>query len=261
MLRGGEAADVTRRPGASQRDPGPAACPRIATDVSTLYLVRHGQAAFGTDDYVRLSPAGRQQSRRLREHLAARGLALDGLWSGPLRRQRDTAAVLAEGSGLEARIDAAFDEYRADQVIRAWLDGGPPGVAPALVRAPQSGSARDYQRLLESAGRAWIDGAIAGYDGESWQAFRRRVGAGLDQVMRATGRGRRVAVCTSAGVIGAAVGHVLGLDDLQSMTLSWSVHNASLTVLLFDERRASLSSFNALPHLEAPGLEGLVTYR
>jgi broad specificity phosphatase PhoE len=79
--------------------------------------------------------------------------------------------------------------------------------------------------------------------------------------MRRSGRGRRIAVCTSAGVIGAAVGHVLGLDDRQALSLSWSVYNASLTVVLYDGRRASVSSFNTLPHLERPGLQRLVTYR
>lgn len=229
--------------------------------MSTLYLVRHGQAAFGTDDYDRLSDAGRRQVELLREHLRSRGLALDSLWSGRLRRQRDTAAILGADGGQQARIDAAFDEYHAEDVIRAWLQDAPGPVDPGLLRAPQSASPREYQRLLEDAGRAWIRGEIRSYGGESWQAFRQRVGAGLQSAMHQAGRGRRIAICTSAGVIGAAVGHVLGLDDLQSMRLSWSVHNASLTALLFDERRASLSSFNGLPHLERAGLESLVTYR
>ncbi|MCP5328362.1 MAG: histidine phosphatase family protein [Steroidobacteraceae bacterium] len=229
--------------------------------MSTLYLVRHGQAAFGTADYDRLSPVGRRQIAALRGHFTARAEYLDGLWCGSLRRQRDTAAILAANSGLEPRIDAAFDEYRADAVVRAWLDGNPSGAPPALRQAPETGTARDYQRLLEASGRAWIRGELDPHAGESWAAFRARVGAGLEAVMRAAGRGQRIAICTSAGVIGAAVGHVLGLDDLQSLTLSWSVHNASLTVLLFDARRTSLSSFNGLPHLEQPGLAELITYR
>lgn len=230
--------------------------------MSTLYLVRHGQASFGSDDYDRLSDAGRRQVALLRDHFDARGVALDGLWSGRLRRQLDTAQILSAPRALQPEVQPGFDEYHAESVVRAWLDGGAArDVAPALASAPQSGSARDYQRLLEGAGRAWVRGELPGYAGESWPQFRARVGDALDAVMRAAGRGRQVAVCTSAGVIGAAVGHVLGLDDLQSMTLSWSIHNASVTVLLFDERRASLSSFNALPHLERPGLEGLITYR
>ena len=33
--------------------------------MGTLYLVRHGQASFGADDYDNLSPLGHQQSQRL----------------------------------------------------------------------------------------------------------------------------------------------------------------------------------------------------
>jgi broad specificity phosphatase PhoE len=240
---------------------GPPASTRIALAMSTLFLVRHGQAAFGTDDYDRLSDTGRAQVERLRAHLAAVGQAPDGLWSGALRRQRETAAILGGPQGPAPRIEPGFDEYRADELVRAWLDTGPEGIEPGLALAPESGSPRQYQALLEAAGRAWIEGRIGGYRGESWRAFRARVAAGLDSVTREAGRSRRVAVCTSAGVIGAAVGHVLGLDDLQALRLSWAVHNASLTVLLFDDGRTSLSSFNALPHLAGPGLESLVTYR
>ena len=44
-------------------------CPRIPTIVSTLYLIRHGQASFGTAHYDRLSALGREQVTHLREHL------------------------------------------------------------------------------------------------------------------------------------------------------------------------------------------------
>ena len=40
-----------------------------------VLLVRHGQAAFGTDHYDRLSERGRQQARWLGEHLAALGVS------------------------------------------------------------------------------------------------------------------------------------------------------------------------------------------
>lgn len=37
--------------------------------MGTLYLVRHGQASFGADDYDQLSPLGQRQSVRLGEYL------------------------------------------------------------------------------------------------------------------------------------------------------------------------------------------------
>ena len=237
-------------------------CRKLPAIVSTLYLIRHGQASFGSDDYDRLSAVGRDQVAHLREHLRTLDLGLDGLWCGSLRRQSDSAGILAAGSALRPQVDAAFDEYRAEPLIRGWLARqGSDATDATGHRRLQVASPRDYQRLLEAAGLAWIRGELDDAADERWPAFRARVGSGLHTLMRTAGRGRRIAVCTSAGVIGAAVGHVLGLDDRQTLTLSWSVYNASLTVLLFSERRASVSSFNSLPHLERPGLGRLITYR
>lgn len=237
-------------------------CPRIPTIVSTLYLIRHGQASFGTAHYDRLSALGREQVTHLREHLRMLGTAPGILWSGSLRRQIDTAAILAEGSGVQPQTDLAFDEYRAEPLIKAWLARQATGtIAPAVLSAPHSVPAREYQRMLESAGLAWVAGELDDAAPERWPAFRARVTQGLDALLENAGRGRRIALCTSAGVIGAAVGHLLGLDDRQSLRLSWSVRNASVTTVLFDAQRSSVSTFNGLAHLERPGLEQLITYR
>ena len=40
--------------------------------MGTLYLVRHGQASFGADDYDVLSPAGHEQAVRLGEYWRGR---------------------------------------------------------------------------------------------------------------------------------------------------------------------------------------------
>ena len=58
--------------------------------MGTLYLVRHGQASFGADDYDRLSDLGARQSERLGQYLAGKGLTFDAALCGTLRRQVDT---------------------------------------------------------------------------------------------------------------------------------------------------------------------------
>ena len=47
--------------------------------MGTLYLVRHGQASFGADDYDQLSELGHKQSVRLGEYFAHKGIHFDGL--------------------------------------------------------------------------------------------------------------------------------------------------------------------------------------
>ena len=58
--------------------------------MGTLYLVRHGQASFGAEDYDHLSELGRRQSVRLGEYFAERGIHFDGLIAGTLRRHKQT---------------------------------------------------------------------------------------------------------------------------------------------------------------------------
>ena len=58
--------------------------------MGTLYLVRHGQASFGADDYDNLSTLGRQQSVRLGEYWRAKGMTFDAVLVGTLKRQAQT---------------------------------------------------------------------------------------------------------------------------------------------------------------------------
>ncbi|WP_137896486.1 phosphoglycerate mutase family protein, partial [Ramlibacter sp. 2FC] len=72
--------------------------------MGTLYLVRHGQASFGADDYDQLSELGQRQSLRLGEYFRSRGLVFDAVLTGTLRRQVQTWEGIAQG--LQARPPA-----------------------------------------------------------------------------------------------------------------------------------------------------------
>ncbi len=228
--------------------------------MSTLYLIRHGQASFGTADYDRLSSMGMQQVAHLREHLEAAGGLPERVFSGRLRRQRETATILAGQAGAALEAHPEFDEYDADTLLRLHAATAADPHA-AAEHGTASIDARAFQRRLESAGLAWVDGRLGSGCPETWGAFRSRVARGIESLMAREGRGRRSAVCTSAGVIGAAVGHVLGLGDREALRLSWSIHNASITRLQYDGARVSLLTFNAVPHLEKPGRLDMITYR
>lgn len=230
------------------------------THLSTLHLIRHGQASFGTHDYDRLSSLGEQQVRHLRDHYARTGQRLDLIYSGRLKRQRSTAAILASHSIDEVRDHTAFDEYDAHALFKAHAELT--GLPLSAVQGSGPPDARAFQRRLEEVGRQWVAGALDKPGIERWHEFRSRVAEGLGQVMREAGRSKDVAICTSAGTIGAAVGHVLGLADDASLRLSWTIFNSSITRIRFDDSRRSLEVFNAVPHLEAQDdPRRLITYR
>ena len=58
--------------------------------MGTLYLVRHGQASFGADNYDQLSPLGWQQSRRLGQYFKERGYQFEAVITGTLQRHDET---------------------------------------------------------------------------------------------------------------------------------------------------------------------------
>jgi broad specificity phosphatase PhoE len=69
--------------------------------MGSLYLVRHGQASFGADNYDLLSPLGRQQSVRLGEYFRYKGIRFDAALTGTLTRQIQTLEGICEGMGVQ----------------------------------------------------------------------------------------------------------------------------------------------------------------
>lgn len=240
-----------------------------ANEMSVIHLVRHGQASFGSDDYDRLSPRGQQQVERLAAHWQALGDRPTGLYCGPLRRQRQTAELLASNGQLTIVEHPDFKEFEASNVLHAYAVAA--GLAGAdetplslerhqapTTTAHSPDDLKRFQRGLEAATLAWVRGELHG-EFEPWIHFNQRVADALEHVITDAGRGQNIVVCTSAGVIGAAVGHIMGLHAEAAIRLSWVLLNASVTSVLFDDRRRSVLCFNSLSHLERPDYRNLLT--
>jgi broad specificity phosphatase PhoE len=234
--------------------------------MSMLTLVRHGQASFFAADYDNLSALGQEQSRRLGDFWLRRGDAFDEVFTGPRARQQQTAELVG------ARFAAAGCPWPVPHVLPDLdeydLAGFLHTLAPDLVRrdakfaglveayrqglnGPEGGSR--FQHMFERLTLHWQTApALDGVEG--WPAFRDRVQRGLRRVVQGPGRGRRVAVFTSGGFIGAAVHLALDAPDRAALEVNWRVRNCSLTEFVFSGDRLSLDSFNNVPHLEDPEL-------
>lgn len=226
--------------------------------VSTLLLIRHGQASFGADDYDVLSPRGIEQARALGRYLGGRARPLDALYAGPRRRQIDTAhharAAAAE-AGLELPAITEIpelDEYPAFELLRYHIESG--AVPPDATTAAADGS---LDRVFEAMTRQWVRGELDTGALETFAAFGARVERGLRAVMDAEGRGRQVAVVTSGGPISIAMRKSLSLPDEMVMRIAAVIGNASVTEMRWRGSELSLFGFNHLHHVGAD----LVTYR
>jgi len=231
--------------------------------MSTLYLARHGQASFGTDNYDRLSTLGREQCALLGQFFAESGERIDRIYSGSLQRQRETADLIASAVGLHEPIvvDAAFDEYDSDVILRCFAASLTPQELETAGWPGLKHDRRRFQFFLERAARAWVEARIEAEDMLPWHGFLGRITVALERLMRSEGRSKTLVLSTSGGVIGTIVAHVLGLSNHMGVELNWSVHNASITRLIYSTDKVSLSMFNALPHLERDGRRQLITYR
>ena len=235
--------------------------------MSTIYLVRHGQGSFGTHDYDRLSPLGREQAKLVGEHFAATGETIDRIYTGSLRRQRETAELIAEGLGAkgaalsDAIVEPAFDEYDGTALLACYASTLSPDEQTRAGWPALLADRKRFQLFLEQAARAWVDGKLESESLVSWSGFHGRIVTALERIMAHEGRGKTLAIATSGGVIGTAVAHVLGQTTHLGIELNWAVHNGSLTRLIYTSQKVSLSMFNALPHLERMGRPELITYR
>ena len=63
--------------------------------MASIYLIRHGQASFGAEDYDQLSTLGCRQAEVTGQYLRDAGIRLDAVYSGDLSRQQETARLAA----------------------------------------------------------------------------------------------------------------------------------------------------------------------
>ena len=236
--------------------------------MGSIYLIRHGQASFGADDYDVLSPVGVEQAQVLGRHLADMGLVFDRCVAGDLRRQQHTAsAAFDQYSALglpvpAVEIDSAFNEFDADAIIRALLPDlldSEPEALEILRNAPHNRS--EFQRIFALIIERWLAGTYDPPGLESWLGFVERVQGGLQRLLEAADNTHKIAVFTSGGTITALLHLITRIPAAQAFELNWQIVNTSLNQLKFRGREVALASFNSHTHLQLLKAPQLITFR
>ena len=230
--------------------------------MGTIYLVRHGQAAFGTDHYDRLTEKGFAQARLLGGYFARRQIRFDAVFTGTLRRQTETARGIFEGHSElgTAPLQESFpglDEYKPEAIMRA-LTGTLP--APTLAAASRDPLVmREHFRVLRDALLAWAEDRTQPEGMPVWQAFQESAVAALVEARQRFPDGN-VLIVSSGGPIAAIVAATLNAPPATAVELNLRIRNSSLTEFAATPRRHSLVSFNGLPHLDTNPDTTLITY-
>lgn len=247
---------------------------------TTLHLIRHGQAAFGSADYDRLSDLGREQSRLLGAALAPLAGEGDLAICGGMRRHRETAEEClaamaplhaepasmgpsrARGTGVGVREPTCDERWNEFDHVQILVRHRPEYADHERLRADlqaESDPHRAFQSLFATAMQRWAGGEFDGDYDEPWPSFRARCLTAVHAAAEAAAGARNVWIFTSGGPIAAIAQALLGAPEAQALRLSWSLVNASHTQVHVARGGLRLSTFNGHAHLYAR--EGLVTYR
>jgi probable phosphoglycerate mutase len=201
-----------------------------------VVLVRHGasEAAVVGSKFPLVDghsdPALSEPGRAQAEMVAA-GLGRDefsGLFVTSLRRTRETAAPLAEATGLEPRV---IPELR--EVYLGDFEGG-----EYRIRAGRGDPV--IERVF--AEERWD--AIP--NGESWQDFGARLSAGIEQIVSAVGPNASAVAVVHGAVIGQLCRQA---TDSRPFAFVHSDNCSISRLVVLDDGRWLLRSFNDISHL------------
>ena len=236
--------------------------------MSMIYMIRHGQASFGKENYDRLSPLGKRQALILAQHLLVAGFHPDAVYSGTMVRQAVTAREVlsvyrATGRNVpDLEMLSGFNEYDTTAIITALFPDmikETPSLKDELAKMYVSKAS--FKRVFEGAMLRWVSGQFDTPKIESWEDLKTRVAGSLRLIMERHGRGKTIAVFTSGGPIAASLAYVLGIPGEDAMYLNWQLLNTSISRYMYNEQRITLAGFNGITHLELAGDPTLITYR
>ena len=237
--------------------------------MSILTLVHHGQMESFVGHSHPLSQLGRQQAQLLGRYWASQDYAVHQVYLGSHRLHRQTHELTrtayqeySKNTWPEAVMVPDFNDHQGPQVFRSLLPQLPEAEQwlARLGRALLQDEASLRRAWLETSihvTRKWVRGEIDAETIEPWPAFRVRVVHAVERILKRIEEHERAVIFTSAGVVGAVVGHALKLKNEGILQLGWTLRNTAVCELFTSKRQLSLSTFNLTAHL--PTAE-LLTY-
>jgi broad specificity phosphatase PhoE len=189
-----------------------------------LILIRHGNAVRVNGDYFHapLTPLGQAQAAQTGEYFNVPQNHLDGFYSSPLRRTKETANIIGAKIGQTAEFRIGIQEVRLYEL-------------PALVILEILSITDLVEDYLDARAGGSIRWPIEG-----------RVSAVLLAIV-ARHPNQRVGVIAHAGVISAALSWYL--PEKRWQWWRTTVSNCSFTRFRVDGNRAELLAVNDIQHL------------
>jgi broad specificity phosphatase PhoE len=201
-----------------------------------LYLIRHGESAYNSQGLIQgqcdvlLSDKGRRQVCTLGERMK-KTTPVDMIITSDLVRAQETAKILSAYVPVSPIVDRRWREiFWGSWQGRTWQE---------IVKLPE------FAVYLQE----WY--TYQGHGGESWQEVGSRIRGALDDIERQH-FGKRIAIVTHGGTSRVTLIEALRLPPRY---YPFNSDNASITELVFEEKRWRLRRLNDAAHLEGSTLE------
>ena len=203
---------------------------------TTVLLVRHGQTRSNITGFFMgrsdedLNDTGYAQVQALSFRLAS--LKLTSIYSSPLRRTYNTAAILAKPHKLELKVLDDLLELNPGDWQGLHMD-------------------EIKQRWPEIWHQSRIDiSNVTLPNGESFGQVTERAVKAFNKIV-ADNQDNHVAIVTHEVVVKVIIAHVLGATN--SIYRRFEIKNASLSTIQITDGLARLATLNDISHLEAMG--------
>jgi broad specificity phosphatase PhoE len=208
-------------------------------EMSRIYLVRHGTTEWNREEIFRgrvdcaLNETGRAEARAVAAYFE--GVELDGIFTSPLARAAETAAVIAAGRGIEVVSDPAF----IDLDFGEW----------------QGHALKEVREKYPELYRAWRKRPqeVTFPGGENLDQVRERAWEGLLKVARENPE-RSVVIVSHRVITKILICAALGLDNSHF----WQIKQDTTAINLLEYSREAftVSLLNDTCHLKSLHLPG-----
>ncbi|MBL4911404.1 MAG: histidine phosphatase family protein [Alteromonadaceae bacterium] len=232
--------------------------------MSAIYLIRHGQASFASENYDQLSSLGEQQTTILGQHW--QHLAnIDKAYRGELVRHKQSSECFFRGyylkeistNPINLVIKQGFNEFDHLDILaqynKQWQNQQ--NLQDFIIQ--HSGESvrvgnKVFQQEFSQAIKRWVIGKHDDEYKQTWQQFKQLTVTALNELIaeNSTREVKNIIVFTSGGPISVIVGHILALDDQHVFAVNQQLINSSVTKLLFNSQRLSVDYINNYSHLE-----------
>ncbi len=218
--------------------------------MARLFLVRHAQASLGAENYDQLSELGFKQSAYIPSHFN-KEVVSRALYRGDMQRHKQTA----DNSfiGLDAIVNAGLNEFDSFDVLTVYQ----PAILDREKITEIIMSQKDPKQFMENefknAMLRWMNEEGTTSYKESFSHFRMRVLDSIQDILNAarSNKHKEVIAITSGGVISLYMTILNEMPLTRMIELNQHIANTSVTALLFNDQKTTLSYYNNFSHLPA----------